>query len=762
MRQLFEIFIMKDKEFPLYVQVCVDIESLKDNKLFSYGVPEDMTEHIYIGVPVKVPFGHRDVVGYVIDVFDFPPPVPRGVRIKPVIEIIHEESLWNREMIELARWIRDYYSSSLVSALKVLIPGPVRVTKDGDLPAVSRVKKIIPIRDPLKSADELPKRNVAQRRVLEYLAGRKGAVRVTDVVKETMCSYSTLYTLQERGYVDIFDVSPSIKYFHHYPARLGGSLELTEDQSVVFEKLKKLYNSEKAEVALLHGVTGSGKTELYLQVIELALLEGKESLVLVPEISLTPQAIERFRGRFGEEVAVLHSKLTGAERRQMWWKIRDKKVKVVLGARSAVFAPLENIGVIVVDEEHETSYKQEKEPRYHARQVAIKRGLHHNALVILGSATPTLEVYHWAKQGYYHYLELPGRIGQSVMPEVEIVNLKKDIPKKTHRVIGDTLKKELERVLQQDQQAILFLNRRGFSGFLLCRDCGSVIRCPYCDITLTFHKVERSIKCHYCDYSRPAPDVCPFCSSNRLATPSLGIQKVEEELRELFPGLSYIRMDRDTTTARGSHYRLLKKFANRKASVLMGTQMVAKGLDFPGVTLVGVILADVSLYLPDFRSLERTYQILTQVAGRAGRRKTRGKVIIQTYNPDTPVITAVARQDYDRFFNWEVENRRKLDYPPFSHVINLLFTGKDSEKIREYSLTFGDLLRSRKLKKYFYSVLGPAPCPISRIKSRYRWHVTLKGKKVPPMNTVIKMLLDKYPLPSGVRLSIDVDPVSLM
>jgi primosomal protein N' (replication factor Y) len=515
-------------------------------------------------------------------------------------------------------------------------------------------------------------------------------------------------------------------------------------------------------VAMLYGITGSGKTEIYLRVIRQILEEGREAIALIPEISLTPQAIERFRSRFGEEIAILHSRLTDTERRQMWWKIRNKEVRVVLGARSAVFAPLENIGVIVVDEEHDESYKQERDPRYNARQIAIKRAMEHNALVILGSATPSLESFYFAQQKKYTLFNLPGRVGESNLPAIELVNLKNDFKEKRFGLIGDTLRKEIQETLQKDEQVILFLNRRGYSAFIMCRECGNVLRCPYCDITLTFHKSDGLLKCHYCHYERPAPSICPFCQGVKLITPSLGIQEVEDELKEFFPEYPFIRMDKDTTGEKDAHTKIIRAFSEGKAKILLGTQMIAKGHDFPGVTLVGVILADVSLYLPDFRSLERTYQVLTQVAGRAGRRNLPGKVIIQTYNPKTPVLQAVSRQNYEEFFKWEIHNRQALNYPPYAHIINLLFTGGNEENIREYSLNFADILRKKQFRSIFIAVLGPAPCPISRIKNRYRWHVTIKTHSVPKSIAVVKGLLERFPNPIDTGFFMDIDPVSLM
>lgn len=752
------------KEYPLYAQVSVDIHTSRLDKPFTYGVKEELREKIYIGSTVLIPFRSQKIKGYVIDLSEFPPSLPPGVKIKPIEEVTAPESLWDSEMMDLARWMSRYYGCTFLDALKVLVPAPVRSREDGRVPPEPTIKMIIVKGNPDESGEKLEKRAPKQWEALKYLSGQKGAVALANAVKESGVSTVIFNALVKKGLAEIFEGSPSFQFFHSQSARTSSFLELTEDQQKVFDALKEKYRFPGAEVVLLHGVTGSGKTEVYLRMAQEALKEGKEALILVPEISLTPQAVARFVGRFGEDVAVLHSRLTGLQRRQMWWNIRRKKVRVVLGARSAIFAPLDNIGLIVVDEEHDGSYKQDKEPRYHARQVAIKRAGTHNCLVILGSATPALESYHQAQEKKITLLELPRRVGESLLPKIKIVNLKKDFPEKgkKNRIIGDTLRDEMKKTISRGEQVILFLNRRGFSAFILCRECGNVIRCPYCDITLTYHRVGHLLKCHYCDYQRPAPSLCPFCSGSKLDTPALGIQKVEEELAELFPKAGIIRMDRDTTSGRDSHRELIGRFARREAQILLGTQMIAKGHDFPGVTLVGVVLADVSLYLPDFRSLETSYQILLQVSGRAGRRETQGKVIIQTYNPDTPVLKAVVKQDYKSFYKWEANNRQTLDFPPFSHIINLLFTGPVEEKLREYSLAFGEALRHKKFKPLFYSILGPSSCPLSRIKSRYRWHLVLKVKNVPKTVALINKIKEKLPVPFDVAFHADVDPMSLM
>ena len=750
------------KEFPLYAIILVDVNTRKIDKAFTYGVPEEFASRVAIGSTVLVNFSNRQLQGFIIDLKEYPPAMPKGVQIKPIEDVPDPQTLWDREMIELARWMVHYYGCTFLDAVKVLVPSPVRSKEDGKIPEEPMVKMVV-IKNEPEDWEKLEKKSKFQASALKYLMLLKEPVKLADAVKETGASHSVFQALKKKDHIDIFEGSPTFRFFHKTPSSPTNDLNLTDEQEAAFSMLMEKYRSDKAEIVLLHGITGSGKTEVYLQVIREVLKEGKEALVLVPEISLTPQAIQRFRGRFGEDMAILHSRLTDVERRQMWWKIRHKKVRVVVGARSAVFAPLENLGVIVVDEEHDGSYKQDKEPRYHARQIAVKRAMMHNALVILGSATPSMEAYHYANMGKYSLMELPSRVGDSVLPAVEIVNLKEDFAEKKSGILGDTLKREMLEVIEKGEQVMLFLNRRGYSAFILCHECGNVIRCPYCDITLTYHRVGFMMKCHYCDYERPAPSTCPFCKGKKLSTPAYGIQEVEEELEKYFPGVPFIRMDKDTTRDRDSHQRILGHFADRKASILLGTQMIAKGHDFPGVTLVGVVYADLALYLPDFRSLERAYQVLVQVSGRAGRRDVQGKVIIQTYNPETPVLQSVAKQNYREFYDWETGNRQPLNYPPFAHIINLLFSGRNEEELRNCALEYARFLGNKKFRQeIFLAVLGPAACPLSRIKSRYRWHVTLKGHNVFKMVALVKKVKEMIGIPTDISFFIDVDPMSLM
>lgn len=752
-----------EKKYPLYADIIVDVSSSKLDRPFVYGVKEEDLQNIYIGSTVRVPFNRRSINGFVIAMSEFPPFLPLKVKeIKAVEKVLAPESFWDKEMLELSRWMESYYGCTYLDALKSLIPAPVRVKEDGTLPKQPK-KKMVLLKDHVSiDLAALKKKAPAQGAMIEYLMNQKGAVSSSEALKKTALSAGVISNLEKKGLIEVFHHSPSSRYSHSHPVKLSAVPELTLDQKIVMENLLEHYKEDRYHIALLYGITGSGKTEIYLRLVQEALNEGKEALVLIPEISLTPQTIARFRERLGEDIAVLHSRLSGLERRIMWWNIRHKKVRVVLGARSAVFAPLENIGVIIVDEEHDSSYKQESEPRYNAKQAAMIRAKKHKALVVLGSATPSMESYYHALNNKYSLHKLPKRVGESVLPIIEIIDLKKDMGKGKNQMLGDTLRREMYEVLGRGEQMILFLNRRGYSSFLLCRDCGRVIRCPYCDVTLTYHKSNYMLKCHYCDYQRKAPDLCPFCNRYNLLTPSPGIQKIQQELEEIFPSVKYIRMDKDTTGGRDAHEDIIGRFARGEAQILLGTQMIAKGHDFPGVTLVGVVMADVSLYIPDFHSIEGTFQLLTQVSGRAGRREFQGKVIIQTYNPKTPVLKAVKEQDYHSFYLWEEENRRRLNFPPFSHIINLLFQGKSSDKIRDYAVQFSNLLRHDKFKEFFIAVLGPAPCPISRIKSRYRWHITIKGAHPQKMIAVIKALRKKIPEPSGISFNIDTDPLSLM
>lgn len=537
---------------------------------------------------------------------------------------------------------------------------------------------------------------------------------------------------------------------------------LTEEQKQVITPILSSITNETYNPFLLYGVTGSGKTEVYLQSIAAVLEKGKEAIVLVPEIALTPQMVDRFKGRFGSQVAVLHSALSVGEKYDEWRKILRKEVKVVVGARSAVFAPFENLGIIIIDEEHESSYKQEDNPRYHARDVAVWRGQYHKCPIVLGSATPTLESFARAKKGVYELLTMEKRMNEQALPTVEIVDMREELRDGNRSMFSKALHEKIADRLEKKEQMVLFLNRRGHSTFVMCRDCGYVVQCPHCDISLTYHKMNHRLKCHYCSYEENMPTACPACQSTYIRFFGTGTQKVEEEITKLFPEARVIRMDVDTTSRKGMHEKLLKAFGEEKADILLGTQMIAKGLDFPKVTLVGVLTADTMLHLPDFRASEKTYQLLTQVSGRAGRHELPGEVIIQTYTPEHYSIELAKNQQYDVFFDQEMQMRRTRQYPPYYYVVLVTVSHPELLKAVQVTEKIVGHLRSHCTEQTM--VLGPVASAIPRIKDRYRYQCMIKYKREPNLKNVLKMVNEHYQaeMQKELQISIDFNPTMLM
>lgn len=545
------------------------------------------------------------------------------------------------------------------------------------------------------------------------------------------------------------------------PEYIDGSdthLAPTPEQTVALDQIKQHIDDKNPRVFLLHGVTGSGKTEVYLQAIDHALKSGLSSIVLVPEISLTPQTVARFKARFEGKIAVLHSRLTGSRRVSEWERIASGEPCVVVGARSAIFAPIKDLGLVVVDEEHETSYKQDDVPRYNARDVAIKRAELAGAVTILGSATPSLESFYAAQKGRYTLIELPERIDSRLMPEVEIVDMRDELSrtKKLH-IFSASLKSWIDKDVAEGKQVILFLNRRGFSTFISCRKCGHVVMCKRSSVSLTYHFHTKKLNCHHCNYEMDPPDICPKCDSSYLKYWGIGTEKVESEAHRFFPGARISRMDTDSTHKRGTHEKVLSKFKDHKIDILVGTQMIAKGLDFPKVTLVGVISADTALNLPDFRSGERTFSLLTQVAGRAGRSDLGGKVIIQTYTPGHYAIQAARTHDYNSFYGKEISFRKDLNLPPFSHMVTLNFRGRSEDKVLKVSESLRNKLE-RKNKSGKIEILGPAPAPISRVKGTYRWNLFLKSDKVERITALLRDTIGARRRENGIIVTVDVDP----
>ena len=705
-----------------FAGVIINRLALNIDRIFHYAIPDDLADKICIGSHVTVPFGNgnRTVDGFVLSLtqkIDF------DGTVKEIVGLESPEPLFDSEMLSVCSFLKQRYFCSYISAVKtVLPPGSVRKNKVSDK-TIRGSALNIPYDEAFNLLENLRSKAPRQAQVLEILI-QNDFVADSDITFMTGASYAAIKALRDKNVIrseeiEVFRLSVN---YDDIPRTVSPAL--TEEQQDAVDTVSSL----KSETVLLHGVTGSGKTEVFLNCIERTLAVGKTAIVLVPEISLTPQMVTRFASRFGKRIAVLHSALSMGERHDEYKRIKNGEADVVVGARSAVFAPLKNIGIIVVDEEHETSYKAENAPTYHAVEVAAFRAKAHGANLLLASATPSVESYYKAQTGTYRLLTLTHRPTAQSLPAVSVVDMRQEMANGNRSCLSESLQRELLKNKNAQKQSILFLNRRGFSSFMSCRSCGFVIKCKNCDVSLTYHKTRGTLTCHYCGYTVKKPSACPGCGSGYIKEFGTGTQKVEEELRTLFPDFSVIRMDVDTTGGKASHESLLSRFASEKTDVLLGTQMVAKGLDFPDVTLVGVLAADQSLCIDDFRANERAFNLITQVCGRAGRGDSPGRAIIQTYMPENDVIAMAKRQDYLAFYRNEIEIRRQLAYPPFCDIVSVLFTSESQNGLFPYAQKIADALRQVLEKDYGpdFSILGPCETVITRIGGRYRQRLFVK------------------------------------
>ncbi|HPZ43758.1 MAG TPA: primosomal protein N' [Bacillota bacterium] len=716
-----------------YAEVIVELSTRKTDRVFHYSVPAELENQVAVGSRVLVPFGNRELAGYVVG-FGIP---ESDVKIRSIIRVLDTQILTS-EMLELARWMADSYLCSTAEAFGRILSPRLRVKGRG---AVKRVY-------PVHTGAELEKilatmgRKPRQAAVLKASAGCPG-LTMFELAAAAGASLKTVETLVARGMLEAVSQEPMPAVPLPEETDCSGP-QLTPQQEQVLKPITRLLEERQFGVFLLHGVTGSGKTEVYLHALSTVLKTGRQGVAMVPEIALTPQMIDLFRARFGGKVAVLHSALSDRDRYVQWLRVKNGEAPVVLGTRSAVFAPLPRPGLFVIDEEHETTYKQEDHLRYHAREVAIKRAQLTGAVVLLGSATPSLESRLKAGKGLvYRLLELPHRIDHKPLPKVRVVDMRQEIKNGNRGIFSRALIEAVNLRLDRGEQVLLFLNRRGYATIVVCRECGLVLKCPSCDISLTYH-LDNRLRCHYCNHAIPVPGRCPGCSGRYISHFGTGTQKVEEEAKRIFERARILRMDSDTTTRKGSHERILKSFREGEADILIGTQMIAKGLDLPKVTLVGVINADTTLHMPDFRAAERTFQLLTQVAGRSGRGDLPGEVLIQTYSPDHYSIIAAAAHDYEGFYRNEMKVRRALGYPPFSHLALLLFTHEDENEAKKGALLAKEFFAKELLNTgRQIDILGPAPATLNKIKEKHRWQLILKGPKRSSLKDLIREFLDK-------------------
>ncbi len=718
----------------MYADVLVELKARGVDKTFTYLIPTNLREKIKVGERVLVPFGKQQLEGFVLKIDD-----NKNIdyELKEIIKVTDEEPVLNKELLDLGVYISKKTLCNLISAYQTMLPTALKAHKNFEI----NKKYITYIK--LIDKNYIPK-NDNQKEIIEKLKEK-------DVLKEelTKISLSSINTLKRLNVIE--EKKEETYRLNNVNIKEDKKVILNEDQTKVVKEVVKNLNSFIPY--LLHGVTGSGKTEVYMHIIEEVLKNKKQVIVLVPEISLTPQVVNIFRGRFKNSIAILHSALSDGEKYDEWRKIERGEVSIVIGARSAIFAPFTNIGLIVMDEEHSDTYKQENNPKYDTADIAIKRARTHNCPIIFGSATPLIESYTKAKMGIYKLLELKTRINKS-MPKVKLIDTKEEI-KKGNKILSGELIDDINTRLKNDEQVILFLNRRGYSTVISCMQCGETIKCPNCDIPLTYHKNGNKLNCHYCGYTTFKPLKCPKCCSESLSNLGLGTEKLEEEINKLIKGAKTIRMDIDTTRKKGSHEKIINDFKNKKYNILIGTQMVSKGLDFDDVTLVGIINGDATLNIPDFRSGERTYSLLSQVSGRSGRSKTNGKVIIQCFNKDHYSIRYASLNDYISFYNEEMSIRKKLKYPPYCLLTLIKLTSTDLNLLNSESNKIKDYL-NKNINNVI--VLGPSMCNIPKINNKYYMQIILKYKNIKDVYEHLKFIVDKSKQNNKVIVDIDFNP----
>lgn len=731
-----------------YAGVIINNDTVKLDKLFIYKIPQKLLDKIDIGYRVKVPFGNgnRKLDAFVFTLNE----ECDGVNnIKEILNICDDFPVFQKEDLDLMEWMHKKYMCTYLECVKVLIPtGIIRGIK-------SKQKNVLICKTSLKDKyDKYPYRDI-----FECVQKNSGLLSRNELAQKFGFSLSSINTMIKHGYL-ISETNVvgrfSSKVYESYPEKV-----LNEEQKRAAERIL----SSPHKKFVIHGVTGSGKTEIYMHLVKKMIEMGKQSIILVPEIALTPQMVERFKGRFGSDIAVFHSKLSDGERFDEWLRVKSNRVKVAIGARSAIFLPFDNLGLIIIDEEHENSYKSENSPRYHAREIAEKKcELSGNIKLVLGSATPSVETYYRSLRGDFDLIDIKKRADGASMPDVTAVDMRDELISGNKSILSRKLYDKIKDRLEKKEQIILFLNRRGFSTFVSCRKCGYVFKCTNCDIALTYHSEEKALVCHYCGKKIRIPDVCPKCKSRYVKYFGTGTEKIEEEIKRLFPSARVLRMDFDTTRKKNSYEYIYNSFKNREADILVGTQMIAKGLDFPDVTLVGVVAADLTLNIPDFHSSERTFQLITQVSGRCGRGSKKGEVIVQTYNPHDYSIRYSVNSDYEGFYREEIKFREDMNYPPFSKIMCINFTGRNEELLIKNIQVIGLKLKKTLENNHQVVILGPCPCQISKIKDMYRWQIIIKGVfddefALNIKNTLYELIKDVY---NDIRITLDINPNTLL
>ncbi|WP_430394261.1 primosomal protein N' [Enterococcus faecalis] len=805
-------------------KVIVDVPTMQTDQPFTYLVPENLNEQLAVGMRVEVPFGNgnRHVQGFVLAIEPMAATVldETNVQLKELVAVLDLKPVLNTEMLALADYMKEKTFAFKITCLQTMLPSVMRADyqkyiyltdelseelqdqlfygleeiswdqaqERGLLPQLMALRKqqkvdiryevttrnkvkMVRFIQAAKEFEQLEeirlglRKGAKKKEQLLYYLQRLGTEKVTAVkeMKELGFSTALLNEAAKNGWLTFIEKEAYRDPFANQTFEKTTALSLNAEQQVAVETILQSVQEQQSQTYLLEGITGSGKTEVYLQVIAEVLNQGKTAIMLVPEISLTPQMVQRFKSRFGEHVAVMHSGLSQGEKYDEWRKIERGEAEVVVGARSAIFAPIENIGVIIIDEEHEASYKQEETPRYHARDLAIWRSEYHHCPVVLGSATPSLESRARAQKNVYQRLRLTQRANQAAtLPTIDVVDMRQEVENGNVSSFSMSLQEKLQERLEKNEQSVLLLNRRGYSSFVMCRDCGYVLPCPNCDISLTLHMDSKTMKCHYCGHEERIPYRCPNCGQDKIRYYGTGTQKVEEELQTLLPDSRILRMDVDTTRRKGAHEKILRTFGEGQADILLGTQMIAKGLDFPNVTLVGVLNADTALNLPDFRSSERTFQLLTQVSGRAGRAEKPGEVIIQSFNPEHYAIQLAKAQDYEDFYTKEMYIRHRGDYPPYYFMVQITASHPEENEAAKQMFQIATKLKQGLSPQAI--LLGPTPNAIMRVNNRYFYQVIIKYKQEPMLQPLLKEILTdtQRATARGLKLSIDAEPMNFI
>ncbi|ELY8227303.1 primosomal protein N' [Enterococcus faecalis] len=805
-------------------KVIVDVPTMQTDQPFTYLVPENLNEQLAVGMRVEVPFGNgnRHVQGFVLAIEPMAATVldEANVQLKELVAVLDLKPVLNTEMLALADYMKEKTFAFKITCLQTMLPSVMRADyqkyiyltdelseelqdqlfygleeiswdqaqERGILPQLMALRKqqkvdiryevttrnkvkMVRFIQAAKEFEQLEeirlglRKGAKKKEQLLYYLQRLGTEKITAVkeMKELGFSTALLNEAAKNGWLTFIEKEAYRDPFANQTFEKTTALSLNAEQQVAVETILQSVQEQQSQTYLLEGITGSGKTEVYLQVIAEVLNQGKTAIMLVPEISLTPQMVQRFKSRFGEHVAVMHSGLSQGEKYDEWRKIERGEAEVVVGARSAIFAPIENIGVIIIDEEHEASYKQEEPPRYHARDLAIWRSEYHHCPVVLGSATPSLESRARAQKNVYQRLRLTQRANQAAtLPTIDVVDMRQEVENGNVSSFSMSLQEKLQERLEKNEQSVLLLNRRGYSSFVMCRDCGYVLPCPNCDISLTLHMDSKTMKCHYCGHEERIPYRCPNCGQDKIRYYGTGTQKVEEELQTLLPDSRILRMDVDTTRRKGAHEKILRTFGEGQADILLGTQMIAKGLDFPNVTLVGVLNADTALNLPDFRSSERTFQLLTQVSGRAGRAEKPGEVIIQSFNPEHYAIQLAKAQDYEDFYTKEMYIRHRGNYPPYYFTVQITASHPEENEAAKQMFQIATKLKQGLSPQAI--LLGPTPNAIMRVNNRYFYQVIIKYKQEPMLQPLLKEILTdtQRATARGLKLSIDAEPMNFI